>query len=74
MVSLEAPSSSVPPLRVTAPLSARMLLASILSTPPETVVPPVYVLVPESVTVPAPVFVRVPEPARIAEIVPLWTT
>ena len=43
----------------------------IVSTPPETVVRPWKVLVPESVRTPAPVLVRAPVPRRFAETIAL---
>ena len=42
-----------------------------MSVPDDTVVPPAYVLTPESVTVPAPLLVRLPAPPRLAVTTPL---
>ena len=52
------------------------LIALPCSTPAETVVPPEYVLAPESVSVPAPSFPRLPVPATTKFVIvtgPLWT-
>ena len=61
-VSAKPPRSKVPPLTVTAPASARRLLAPSRRVPALMVVPPVWVVSEDSVTVPAPALTSEPAP------------
>ena len=63
IVSAPAPTIKLEP-------SGNALAAATMSVPDETIVPPVYVLLPESTTLPAPFLTNRPAPVKFAVIAP----